>query len=186
MGGPGAGRGWALKVGAHSLRAAAATSTSRASRRAAPPLRQPPSAVPQRAPGWLLAACRGRRCSCGLWVAPRCRPALRGCGRHGAPCAPEGCAGRHGIRRGHGAPRSPPQVGVRGRRQGVWLAWSRCPRLGCGLARGDFVCPSCRTPTSAVEGKPTGGRGCAFRSSEPAQPTKEGMSLLHERRISLT
>lgn len=180
VGGPGAERGWALKVGAHSLGTAAATSTSwcflcgsRISRSAAAHARVAARCLPRPLPPSQAVGCA------------RLPAGLPCCGSCGARCS-KPCAGRHGIRRGHGTPRSPPQVGACGRREGVWLAPSR--RLGeggCRLAGGDSVCPcqGCWTATPAVEGKPPpgvwGGGGSTCLPSEPYPLTWEGMSLLH-------
>lgn len=95
---PGAGRGWALKVGAHWLRAAAATS---ASRRLLCGSRTSRLAAARPAGGSLLAAVGA---------------ALAGFGTR----APARGAVRHGIRRWLGAPRSPPQVGARPARGCGW------------------------------------------------------------------
>jgi hypothetical protein len=105
VGGPGAGRGWALKVGAHSLCTAAATSTSRrvsagssspgASSAAAAP-RQWAQCRSARPSGCLLLPRAALRGPC---AAPPRPPTLHGCGRRAAPSAPQPCGGRHGITR---------------------------------------------------------------------------------------
>lgn len=83
MGGPGAGRGWALKVGAHSLGAAAATSTSRcipaggASSAATAPSHIAAAPTP-------VAACRGRTALLGRGLCPAA----------GQPCTAAGAASR--------------------------------------------------------------------------------------------
>lgn len=98
----------AFKDGARSLRSAAATSTSRCIFAGAAALlcgsrASPNGAVPQARPrGRSLppvplplprAALRGP------WAAPTPPPILYGCGRLGAPCAPQSCGGRPGIMR---------------------------------------------------------------------------------------
>lgn len=146
---------------------------------AAPPLRQPHLAQCRSAhPGgrWLLAAASAvlvfAFVCCGLRLGAG-RPArLRGPQSHRAL---DPYTTRDGIRRSHGAPRSPPQVGVR-LPLGVWLLQSRCPGPGSRLAGGDSPCLSwgCWTATPAVEEKPQCGLDTC-RSFDPALPTWEGM-----------
>lgn len=148
------------------------------------PLRQPRlgqcrSALPGgrsllAAAGAALAGCRLRLAAGRPWPAAGAA----------APGAPIPCAGRHGIRRGHGAPRSPPQVGARGRREGVWLAQSRRPGEGAGQLVGMCVSVPGLPDLDSREGRPhpSWWRGAGWRaclSSEPCLPTWEGMSLLY-------
>ncbi|MEJ1280811.1 hypothetical protein NN561_011757 [Cricetulus griseus] len=150
----------ALKVGARSLRSAAATSTSRCdfaggaallSAAAAP--RRPTGAVPQARPrGCSLlavsAAAAARAALRGPGAAPTPPPILYGRGRLGAPCEPQPCGARHGIMRPWCAETACAGGCCWLSREGVWPA-----RLGVGAAA---------TPTPELPGtakpSPKGGR----------------------------
>lgn len=155
VGGPGAGHGWALKVGAHSLGTAAATSTSRrflcgslTSRIAAAHARVAVRCLPRLAPPSQAAACArlpaGLPC-CGRWGARCSKPVCRAAWDKTRPWYAEIASAGGCTRQARG--------GVAGSKPPSWR--------GCRLAGGDSACPcqGCRTATPAMEGKPPPGVG---------------------------
>lgn len=138
----------------------------------APPLRQP-----------RLAECRsgsarpgGRSLLAAAGAAlAGCVPALHGCGRRGTR-ALDRRAVRHGIRRRHGAPRSPPQVGARPARGGV--AGSEPPSCAGAQASGRELHGQARAAGPRL---PPWRGGPAWPSSEPSACFGAGVSPARRR-----